>query len=133
MYSQYHFSTQKSSLFRFRESFRENFLFGMRILIQELTECVSVSRSETLVDVTKIRYHLKKFLFWRKASGAQNVLQSIGENDNLKRKPSLQQNFPKTFLKTKIFAKINAKAKIFAKRYFAKSERIFAYFRFSRK
>jgi hypothetical protein len=55
------------------------------------------------------------------------------------RKPSWEQKFfATTFAKNKIFAKSSAKtktfakAKIFAKQNFAKSERIFAYFRFSR-
>jgi hypothetical protein len=88
--------------FRFHESirkhfrFRENFLFGMRIRIQEPPKCLS--RSETLVE-----------------NHPGNKI------------------FRENFRKTKNFAKTFTKTKIFAKRNFAKSDWIFAYFRFSRK
>jgi hypothetical protein len=71
----------------------------------------------------------------------------MDENENLSKTQKLKF-FPKSFVKTetfclnhpgtqifneKTFAKTFAKAKIFMKQNFAKSERIFASFRFSRK
>jgi hypothetical protein len=91
--------------FRFRKSFRENFPFGMLIRIQEPPECVS--RSEPLVE------NLSKTKIFHE------IFREIG---NFLRKPSRGQKFF-----AKIFATTFAKVKIFAKRNFAKSERIFAF------
>jgi hypothetical protein len=85
------------------------------------SECRSGSRGQLTVVYPDPKHcwmlpknHLKKFRFWWKASRTQKYLQKHEQ-------------------KLKFFAKSFAKTKIFMRQNLAKSERIFAYFRFSRK
>jgi hypothetical protein len=85
--------------FCFCESSRENFPFGMRIRIQELTECVS--GSETLVDDTVPKTHLKNFAFDGRLREHKNICKNFCENKNFHE----NEHFRENFLESKIFAK----------------------------
>jgi hypothetical protein len=88
----------------------------MWIRIQEPPECVSTS--ETLVEnfAKNFNFSRKRKLFAKTIPGTK----IFSENEN---SPKHWWMLPKNYLKKL------AKATIFAKRNFAKSERVFAYFR----
>jgi hypothetical protein len=75
--------------------------------------------------------HLKKILFWRKASRAQKYLQQHGRKLKFSQKRKL---FAKIFARTTIFCKIeNVRDKFRENENFRESVRIFPSFSFSRK